>query len=79
MILSIAFFAVFAGGRHFLTLNGTASWMDEAAELAIVAIPVALLLIAGEFDLSLASVLSMSRLPRQVVKSDTGGVERAEF
>lgn len=60
MVLCYVFFAVAAFGHHFLTLNATASWLDTAAELAIVAIPVSLLMIAAELDLSIASTLSFA-------------------
>lgn len=60
-VLVYLFFAIVAGGG-FLTVNATAAWINQASELAIVAIPVALLLIAGEFDLSIASVIGMSSL-----------------
>ena len=46
----------------FHTLNGTSTWFDPAAELGIVAIPVGLLMIAGEFDLSVGSVLAASSM-----------------
>ena len=53
------FFAIF-GGAQFLTTGGTASWLNIASELALVALPVALLMIAGEFDLSVGSVVASS-------------------
>jgi simple sugar transport system permease protein len=56
------FFAITAGNNGFVTLNATAGWANQASELAIVAIPVALLLIAGEFDLSIASIIGMASL-----------------
>src|SRR5260370_30694178 len=52
----LVFFAV-TGGASFLSAAGTASWADVAAELGIVATPVALLMIAGELDLSVGSVI----------------------
>lgn len=61
-LVTFAFFAIAAAGHQFLTLNGTATWLDQAAELGIVAIPVGMLMIAGEFDLSIASVISMGAL-----------------
>lgn len=61
-VLVYAFFVVFAGSKGFVSANATAAWVNQASELAIVAIPVALLLIAGEFDLSIASVIGMSSL-----------------
>jgi simple sugar transport system permease protein len=56
------FFAIAAAGNDFVTSNGTASWLNQAAELAIVAVPVGMLIMAGEFDLSIASVVEMSAL-----------------
>jgi simple sugar transport system permease protein len=50
-------FAVWAGGRGFLTVAGTASYLDVAAQVGIVGSAVALLMIAGEFDLSVGSVV----------------------
>jgi simple sugar transport system permease protein len=50
-------FAVWTGGRGFLTVAGTASYLDVAAQVGIVASAVALLMIAGEFDLSVGSVV----------------------
>ena len=51
------FFAVVAGRSGFLTLAGTATYLQVAAELGIMAVAVALLMIAGEFDLSIGSIL----------------------
>ncbi|MEU1513849.1 ABC transporter permease [Streptomyces sp. NPDC005811] len=48
---------VTAAGAGFTSVAGTASWLDTAAELGVVATPVALLLIAGEFDLSIGSTV----------------------
>src|ERR687895_2829748 len=50
-------FAVWAGGRGFLTVAGTASYLDVAAQVGIVGSAVALLMIAGEFDLSVGSMV----------------------
>ncbi len=51
------FFAIVAGNSGFLTLRGTASYLSVAAELTIQAVPVALLMIGGEFDLSVGSTV----------------------
>jgi simple sugar transport system permease protein len=51
------FFAIVAGTSGFLTLRGTSSYLSVAAELTIQAIPVALLMIGGEFDLSVGSTV----------------------
>jgi simple sugar transport system permease protein len=49
-------FAIWAGGG-FLTIEGTASYLDVAAQVGIVGSAVALLMIAGEFDLSVGSMI----------------------
>ena len=51
------FFAVAAGDRGFLSLRGAANYLEVAAELGILAVPVALLMIGGEFDLSVGSII----------------------
>jgi simple sugar transport system permease protein len=55
------FFAI-TGGAGFLSEAGAASWLNVAAELGIIAIPVGLLMIAGELDLSVGSVLAASSM-----------------
>ena len=56
------FFAVTGGANGFLTLAGSAGWLNTAAELGIIAIPVGLLMIAGEFDLSTGSVVGAASI-----------------
>jgi len=51
------FFAIVAGDRGFLSARGTANYLQVAAELGILAVAVALLMIGGEFDLSVGSIL----------------------
>ncbi|MDE2282255.1 MAG: ABC transporter permease [Actinomycetales bacterium] len=46
----------------FHSLAGTSTWVDPAAELGIVSIPVGFLMIAGEFDLSVGSVVAFSSM-----------------
>ena len=69
--LVFVFFAIF-GGAQFLSLGGTASWLNIAAELAIIALPVGLLMISGEFDLSVGSVVAGSSVTLALV-SGAGG------
>ncbi|MCC6615854.1 MAG: ABC transporter permease [Anaerolineae bacterium] len=56
-ILVWIFFSITAGGQGFLSLRGTANYLEVAAELGILAVAVALLMIAGEFDLSVGSMI----------------------
>jgi simple sugar transport system permease protein len=67
----LIFFAVF-GGQQFLSAGGTASWLNVAAELGIIAIPVGLLMIAGELDLSVGSVLASSSMTVAIISGYWG-------
>lgn len=70
-LLVFIFFAAF-GGQQFLGTGGVASWMNIAAELAIIAVPVGLLMIAGEFDLSVGSVVAASSVTVALVSGPGG-------
>jgi simple sugar transport system permease protein len=65
------FFAIF-GGADFVSVGGAASWLNVAAELGIIAIPVGLLMIAGELDLSVGSVLASSSMTLAIVSGYWG-------
>ena len=54
------YFAIVAGDSGFLTLGGAASYLEVSAQLGILAVAVALLMIGGEFDLSIGSVIGAS-------------------
>ena len=60
------FFVIF-GGHAFTSVGGTASWLNVAAELGIISAPVGLLMIAGELDLSVGSVLAASSMTLAIV------------
>ncbi|HTC68895.1 MAG TPA: ABC transporter permease, partial [Acidothermaceae bacterium] len=44
------------------SLLGTASWLDEASVLGVLSVPIGLLMIAGEFDLSIGSMVGASSI-----------------
>jgi simple sugar transport system permease protein len=44
-------------GKGFLSARGIANWLDVAAQVGILAAAVTLLMIAGEFDLSIGSMV----------------------
>lgn len=71
-IIVYSFFTIIAKGQNFMTLQGTAAWLASAAELSVVAIPVALLLIAGEFDLSIGSMIGSSSIIIAISSSTFG-------
>ena len=54
------YFAIVAGDTGFLTMAGTATYLEVAAQLGILALAVSLLMIGGEFDLSIGSVIGAS-------------------
>jgi simple sugar transport system permease protein len=54
------FFAIVAGNHGFLTLDGASTYLITAADIGIMAIAVSLLMIGGEFDLSIGSIVGAS-------------------
>jgi simple sugar transport system permease protein len=56
----------------FATITGTARWTDYASGVGIVAVPVALLMIAGEFDLSSGVMVGTSGLFCGVLTTEYG-------
>jgi simple sugar transport system permease protein len=61
-ILVFIFFAITAGDSGFLSQDGVASYLEVAAQVGIVGVPVALLMIAGEFDLSVGSMVGAASM-----------------
>jgi simple sugar transport system permease protein len=61
-VVIYAMFAAVDTTGIFATINGTARWTDVASTVGIVAVPVALLMIAGEFDLSSGVMVGTSGL-----------------
>lgn len=59
-ILVFAFFAVTAGGSGIFSAKGIINFLEVSAQLGILAAPVALLMIAGEFDLSVGSMIGFA-------------------
>ena len=66
MVIVFAFFAVL-GGKVFVGAPGFSSWLNTAAEVGIIALPVGLLMIAGELDLSVGSVIPASSLTVAII------------
>lgn len=57
-IAVFAFFAIFTGSAGFLSLPMTRNYLEVAATIGIIAAPITLLLVAGEFDLSVGSTVA---------------------
>jgi simple sugar transport system permease protein len=59
-ILVFAFFAAVAGGSGLFSAKGIINFLEVSAQLGILAAPVTLLMIAGEFDLSVGSMIGFA-------------------
>ena len=65
-------FSILAGGRGFLTQEGAATYLVVAAEIGILGAAVALLMIAGEFDLSIGSMVGAAGMVAALAMSVYG-------
>jgi simple sugar transport system permease protein len=59
-VLVFVFFAITAGSSGLFSAKGIINFLEVSAQLGILAAPVALLMIAGEFDLSLGSMIGFA-------------------
>jgi len=66
MLVVYVFFATL-GGAVFLGAPGWSSFLNMAAEVGIIALPVGLLMIAGELDISVGAVLPASSLTVAII------------
>lgn len=71
MLAVFIFFSIF-GGMVFVSPAGVASWLNVAAEIGIVALPIGLLMIAGELDLSIGAVIPASSLTAVIISGHYG-------
>jgi simple sugar transport system permease protein len=71
LLLVWIFFAVIAGGP-FVSAAGTAAYLNAAAPLGILAVAVSLLMIGGEFDLSVGSVIGASGMIVMLLTIEAG-------
>lgn len=61
-LLVIYLFFSYVGGAPFNALTGVGSWINPASHLGLIALPVGLLMIAGELDLSVGSTMAMTAM-----------------
>ena len=66
-----AFFAI-VGGIEFLYPSSIGSWLSRSATLGIIAIPVGLLMIAGELDISVGATITAGALITALVSGFYG-------
>ena len=67
LIVVWVFFAIFAFDNNFVSATTTAAILNRAAPLGILAVAVALLMIAGEFDLSIGSIVGFASMAIMVL------------
>ena len=65
------FFTIF-GSVDFMKLTGAASWLNVAANLGIVALPIGLLMIAGELDISIGSMIPAGSMTVAIISGHFG-------
>lgn len=70
IIVVFAFFAV--GSSAFASPAGISNWLDPASLIGLSAIPIALLMIGGEFDLSAGVMIASSSLVTAVFATQFG-------
>jgi len=59
-VLVFALFGIFAGGSGMFNLDGVMNWAQVAAYLGVIAVGACVLMIAGEFDLSIGSMIGFA-------------------
>ncbi|WP_246191484.1 ABC transporter permease [Aureimonas leprariae] len=66
LLVVFVFFAIL-GGKVFVGAPGWSSWLNMAADVGFIALPVGLLMIAGYLDISVGAVLPASSLTVAIV------------
>jgi len=72
-ILVFVVFALAAGDSGMFALDGVINWAVVSAYLGIVATGACLLMIAGEFDLSLGSMIGFTGMMAAIHRSSSAG------
>ena len=74
-LLAVFVFFALAAGEIFLMPAGYSSWLNIAAEIGIIALPVGLLMIAGELDISVGAIIPASSLTVAIISGHYGAPE----
>ncbi len=62
----------FTAGKTFTGIEGTSLYLETASELGILAVAVSLLMISGEFDLSLGSMIGVAGIATALFTTEYG-------
>jgi simple sugar transport system permease protein len=65
-------FFAFAASRGFISMRGTASYLEVSSHLGILSVAVALLMIGGEFDLSIGSIIGAAGVTIAILGTELG-------
>lgn len=71
-LLAVLTFFGFFGGVTFLQIAGLSSWLNVAANLGVIAIPVGLLMIAGELDISVGAMVPAGAMTTAILSGHFG-------
>jgi simple sugar transport system permease protein len=71
LLAVLIFFGVF-GGLTFLKIAGMSSWLNVASNLGIIAIPVGLLMISGDLDISVGAMVPFGGMTVAIISSTFG-------
>ncbi|MBI4924163.1 MAG: ABC transporter permease [Devosia nanyangense] len=71
LVAVLIFFSIF-GGTSFLKIAGMSSWLNVAATLGVIAIPVGLLMIAGELDISVGAMVPAGAMTVSIISGHLG-------
>jgi simple sugar transport system permease protein len=66
------FFLIFASGSGMFSLEGAMNWGVVSAQFAVIAVGACLLMIAGEFDLSVGSMIGFSGIVMALLSTTFG-------
>lgn len=72
LIAVLIFFCIFGGLRFLEISGGLSSWLNVAASLGIIAIPLGLLMIAGELDISVGAMVPAGAMITAVIGGHYG-------
>lgn len=71
-LIGVTVFYVIFGGVDLARLAGAASWVNFAANLGIVAIPVGLLMMSGELDISIGAMIPAGSMTTAIISGYYG-------
>jgi simple sugar transport system permease protein len=72
LVAVLVFFCIFGGIRFLEISGGLSSWLNVAASLGIISIPLGLLMIAGELDISVGAMVPAGAMITAVIGGHYG-------